>query len=314
MLTENIHFIVMGICRKVRDSLIEILIIYDMVASDKPRQVEGLARRIRRQDMLTGPFTDHLSRHMGMPGIGKIRPDLITDHKAVISAEDLHCLFDFLSCPDSPARIMRRTENCKPDLILTDLTLHVLIVHPPDPTLILLEIAEHRTPSLVDNISDKTYIIWPMKKNPVSGLCQHINHARDKSVHTIFISDMLPREPCHMIAFFLPADNRVIVTVLWHKISKQRMLRTPDDRVCNRRAGFEIHICHPHRDKIESLHRHSGLKSPDPLSSGVYRSGVLSPPVNNRRKIVLHSFSISIQNPVLPPLHTAAALFTVYHS
>ena len=197
----------MGICRKIRDSLIEALIIYDMVAPDKPRQIEGLARRIRRHNMLTGPFTDHLSRYMGMPGIGKIRPDLITDHKAVISSENLHCLLDFLCCPDSPARIMRRAENYKPDLILTDLTLHVLIVHPPDPTFILLQITEHRTPPLADNISDKTDIIWPVKKNTVSGLCQYINHARDKSVHTIFISDLFPRESCHMIAFFLPSDN-----------------------------------------------------------------------------------------------------------
>ena len=90
------------------------------------------------------------------------------------------------------------------------------------------------------------------------------------------------------------------------------MLRPSDNRVCNRRAGLEIHIRHPHWDKIESPHRRSRLKSPDPLSGGIHRGGILSPPVNNRRKIVLHSFSVSTQNSNYSPMHTAAAHFSVY--
>ena len=107
MLAEHIHFIVVRIFGKSGDLFIQCLIVDNMVASNQSCQIKGLARRIRCKDMLACPVADHLGRNVGVSGIRQIRPDLITDHQAVISLKHIHCFFNFFSGPHPAAWIMR---------------------------------------------------------------------------------------------------------------------------------------------------------------------------------------------------------------
>ena len=166
-------------------------------------------------------------------------------------------------------------------MIFPYLTVHLVIIHAPDALAVLLQITVNRAPSLADDVPDKAHVIRPMQKNPVARLCQYIDRARDKAMHSVFISDILSGKTRHMIPLLLPSDNGIVIFVLRHKIAEQRMLCPSDQCVRNGRTGFEIHIRHPHRDKIKTLRRRTGFKSPDTLSGSIYRCGVHSPSVNH---------------------------------
>ena len=166
-------------------------------------------------------------------------------------------------------------------MIFTDLPLHIFIVHAPESVLILLQITVHRPPALADDVTNEAHIIGPVQKNFVAGLRQHIDRARDKSVHAVFISDIFSGETCHMVPLLLPPDDGIVVYILRLKIPEQRMLCSSDDGFRDCRTGLEVHIRHPHWNKIKSIHRRTGFKAPDALSGSIYSCCILTPSVNN---------------------------------
>ena len=107
-------------------------IVNHMIGTDKPREAERLAGGIKSDCPVFCILRNRLRRDMPVTGHNNITPDFIRDHEAVIGRIDFHGFLDFPSFPDATARIVRRTENGKMNMVLSKLTIHILIVHAPD--------------------------------------------------------------------------------------------------------------------------------------------------------------------------------------
>ena len=75
-----------------------------------------------------------------------------------ILIEQFHCLLDFPALPDTSARIVRRAEDCRVDMVFCDFLLHIGKIHPPDSVSILFQRTVNRMIAAAVQNAGKTYI------------------------------------------------------------------------------------------------------------------------------------------------------------
>ena len=204
---------------------------------------------------------------------------------------DFHCLFNLPALPDTSGRIVRRTKNCRMDLVLHNFFFHIFVINPPDSFFIQHQWIQNDVPSIVLNTMCKSDIRRRLQQNRIPIGTQYFQSRNHTAEHTVLIADALFCQIVHAITCLLPVDDPVIICLRRIKITVCRMLCPLDDRLRNCRKRREIHIRYPHRDQIKPFPNFRTCeKIIACIVSGrrIYCDGILSPPVHNRCKIILH--------------------------
>ena len=81
--------------------------------------------------MVMCPVAYRLCRGVDIVIHHEVGPDFIGDDSAVVSLVNLHRLCDLVTGPDAATGIMRVAEDRDVDMVLLDLTVHVVVVHAP---------------------------------------------------------------------------------------------------------------------------------------------------------------------------------------
>src|SRR5699024_7593333 len=193
------------------DPIPQITAVDDVKAANQSGKIERLAGRVSCRHVFSCPLICHLRRDMPMSGKSKIRPDLITDHIAVVCLVDIHRLLQLPALPDTSRRTVRGTEDGKMYAVLFQLPIHILIVHPPDPAAVFLERTVNRYASQALNVLPEPEIERAVEEDPVSGFGEHLDRARHKSVDAVLVADMLFLQSGHAEMLFLPADDGIVI-------------------------------------------------------------------------------------------------------
>ena len=126
----------------------------------------------------------------------------------------------------------------------------------------------------------------PKRQTPiVPPGAQRVQRGNHAAQHAVLVPDVLFLQARNPVSPGLPADNCVVIVVRRVEIPEGRVLRPPDNRLLDCRAGCKVHIRHPHGNCVKPFlrpRRRAGFS--DRVPSG----GVLSPPVRHRIKIVFH--------------------------
>ena len=170
------------------------------------------------------------------------------------------------------------------------LLLHVGEIHAPDARLVQNERRMHDLVAVVCERAGETDVRWRMNEHLVATRAKHSERTGDAAEHTIFVADRFRRQILHTIARLLPANDRVIIRIARQKIAKRRMRNAARDRLSDRRHRWEIHIRHPHRDRIKAFFRRA-RKTLQPQR--IHRHRILAAPLHDRCKIVSHRSSSS---------------------
>ena len=285
---EDVHLVVVRLVGHGAHAVAQRLVIDDVVAADQARQVKRLAGRIEGNRAHAGILAHRLRRDMLVTRQDDIGPNLIRDHHAIVLAIDVHGTFDLVAPPYAAAGIVRRAEHRGMDVVLGELSLHVLKVHAPHAPIVELKRA-------VDNAIARGFD--RLGKADVGGTVDQYRIARldicaqrrhDTAQHAVFVADMLRRQALNAVATALPFDDAVEVLVTRIEIAKHGMLGALNDVFLNRGHRGKIHIRHPHGDAVEALvgcvRSHVGNFSP-----GVNGDGVHTVAVDKRGKVVFHA-------------------------
>ena len=117
---QDVHGIVMRHRRPAADPVAEIVVIDNMITADQTREIEGLARRVNRDRAEARDQADTLRRRMLCVIEQDIRPNLVRDHYAVITAKHLHRLLDLGTIPHSAAGIVRAAKGGEVNMIFPE--------------------------------------------------------------------------------------------------------------------------------------------------------------------------------------------------
>ena len=211
---QNIHLIVVTERGFLPDTFPQCPVVNNMVAAHQPRQIEGLGGRIESNGVLVGIAADTLGRDMAVSLQNEVGPDLIADHFDIIFFKNGKGPFQFLPVPDTAAGIMRRTENRSMDMMIADLLLHVVKIHPPvsltGRCLLIEQGAVHDPVAVVAQCIGKTDIGRCVDQDVVAAGAEDIEGADDSPQHTVLISDTFRYKIfyCFLaVAVAVPADD-----------------------------------------------------------------------------------------------------------
>ena len=135
---QNIHLVIMRFTALCHNSVSQIFVINNMIASYQSCQIKSLTWRIHRNCSVSCILTYRLSRNMFIALQNQVRPDFIRNYNAVICFINLHCFLNFTLLPYSSTWIMRATKNCHMNVICFNFRIHILKIHTPDSVLIFL--------------------------------------------------------------------------------------------------------------------------------------------------------------------------------
>ena len=285
---KHVHLVVMGGVSLTGHPVAQILVINDVIAAGQARQIEGFGGGIHRHRVLSCPVVHHQGGGVLMTGVHNIRPDFIADYQTLILFKHLHGLFQLPALPHTARRVVGRAEDGQMDLVLPQLPVHVLIVHPPYSLRILHKGAVHRHPPQHIHIRLEAHIDRAVQKNSVAGGGQGLHRAGHAAVHPVFIADVFLFQIGEAVAAGPPAYDFGKVFLPGLKIAVQRMLCPPDDGLRHRRAGGKVHVRHPHGNGIKALRRGLRLTAPVFLADALDGGCIKAPPVDDGGKIVFH--------------------------
>ena len=228
-----------------------------------------------------------------------VRPDLVRHHKHVVFPEQLHGLFQLFPLPDAAAGVVRAAEDGGVDLLVFQMLLHVGIVHPPDAVFVLDQRAVDDVVAVVLKAAGKADVGRAVDKHLAAPGADAVQRADDAAQHAVFVADVLGFQPGHAVAGILPVENRIIIRFGRVEIAVCRVLCPCDDGLRDGRHGGEVHIRHPHGDRVEALLGGRGCKAG---AQTVHRDRILAAAVHQGGKIVFHGSSscFSLQKR-LPP-------------
>ena len=228
---------------------------------------------------------------MAVSGHSQIRPDLIRNDIYVIFLVKIHQFPDFPLFPYTAGRIVRRTENGGVDTASGQLLLQIPVVDPPRSLLILYQWIQEQVPAIVLCAVRKTDIGGRLDHNGIARLAQNLQGAHHSAQHTVLISDTFLRKTRGAKTLLMPPDDAVKIRFCGLKIPVSRMCSTLRDCFGNLRESGKIHVRHPHGDHRKTvLYFRVCEKAISAAGTwNIHRYGVLSKPVHNCRKVVLHT-------------------------
>ena len=171
------------------------------------------------------------------------------------------------------------------DMVIDDFLLHVLVVQPPDTLFIPLHRVQDDVVAAVLQRMGEAHIGRALDQHVVSPGAEHVQRGNHAAQHAVLIADVLLLQPGNPVMGALPADNGVKISLGEIKIAEGRMLHPADNGFLNRGADCEIHVRHPHGNRVKALLRAGGAaRRPD----GVPGNRVLSAAVRHCFKIIFH--------------------------
>ena len=184
---------------------------------------------------------------------GEVGPYLVGDDVHVVLPEELHGLFQFPALPDAAAGVVGRAEDGGVDLVVRQLFLHILEVHPPDMAFILEQGAVDNAVAAILQTAGEADVGGRVEENLVSPGADGPQGAENTAQNAVFIADALPGQTGDAVAVLLPADNGFVVFAGWLEVAVGRVLSPGNDGPGDGGEGGEIHIRHPHGDEIKAL-------------------------------------------------------------
>ena len=291
MHAQHVHMIVLGAAGFPVDPVPQPGIIDDVIAAHQARQIKGLGGSVQGHRPQSGILADHLGGDVGMSFQDQIRPDLVGDHIHIIFPEQFHGPLQLPSLPDTAAGIVGRTEDGGVDPAFFQFLLHILIIHPPDPFFIPLQIGKLQMEPVVLQAVGKADVGRRVDQHMIPVGAEDLQGADHPAQNAVLISDMLRRQSGNAVAAGLPVYDPLKILLRRTEISEGRMFGSFNDMLLNGGHCGEIHIRHPHGDHGKSffyLHaldsQHSRFHGPLHLQG----DGVFSSPVHKCRKIVFH--------------------------
>ena len=203
---EHVHVVVVALGAARSDAVSQALVVYDVVGANQAGQVEGLARRVESHRAVASIVGDALRGHVPVARQDEVAPDLVGDHHAVVLAVQLHGALDLPALPDAPARVVRRAEHGGVDVVLGELGLHVLEVHPPDAVLVDLERRVHDGEAVVLQALGEANVGRAVEKDLVAGRNKAVERGHHAAKHAVLVANVLGREAGDAVAGLLPAD------------------------------------------------------------------------------------------------------------
>ena len=284
---EHIHIVIMCGSPFETNPVSQERIVDHMIRTYKPRQTKGFAGGIESYRPVFCIIRNRLRGDVPIAGHNNVTPDFIGDHNAVIGCIDFHRFLDFPAFPDAPAWIVRRTEDGEMNVVLTDLPIHIFIVHPPDTGIVPLQFAENHLSAEPVECASKADIRRGMHQNTLTRCRKGTDSRAYSPQHAVFISDGFLRQAGITFSFPMPADNCFIIILRRSKVAEIRHLHSLSDSVQNKRPCRKTHIGNPHRNRGKTFLY--GYTFKRDLICG---KRVLSMPVKNRGKIKCHSCSL----------------------
>ena len=165
----------------------------DVVRTDKPRQIERLARRVQRERAVFRVLAHGLRRRVDNAGPDDVRPDLVGDDEHVVLCAQLRKALDLPALPHAARRVMRRAEHGGMYVVFHDPALHVLKIHAPDAVFVFHERREDHVVAVVAQRAGKAGIGGGVEKNVAALRAEHVQRADDAAEHTVFVADVLAR-------------------------------------------------------------------------------------------------------------------------
>ena len=282
---QHVHRIIMRLGGFCRDTVAQVRVVNDVVAADKPGQVEGFAGRIERHRALARVGADALGGNMLIPVEDQVGPDFVRNDKAVVGFVDLHRLLDLPALPHAAGRVVRAAEDRHMDVVLLQLAVHILKVHAPDALLVKIQRRMNDLVTVVGDAAGKADIGRAVQQHAVAGGRKGGQRADHTAKHAVFIADMFGQHALDIVALLLPADDGVVIFRRGAEIAVGRVGGTADDRFRDGGRRGEVHIGHPHRDHIKAGF---GRRRGKPLAETVHRNSVHPMAVHDRGKIKLH--------------------------
>ena len=217
----------------------------------------------------------------------EVGPDLVGDDHNVVVPIDLHGLFQLPALPHPAAGVVRRTEHGGMNLILLELSVHIVKVHPPHAVLIQLQGAENDAVAVAFDAVGEADVGGGVDKDFVSGGTQHPQGADQSAQHAVFIADARPSQASDVVARLLPADDGVKIFLRGGKIAESGVLCPLDQGLGDGRNSGEVHVRHPHGDRVKTF---LGSAGGGAVAQGVNGDGVLASAVEDTGKIVFHLY------------------------
>ena len=91
-----------------------------------------------------------------------VTPNLIGDDNTIVCCIHLHGLLDFFALPDASKWIMGRTKDSDMNVMFTQTSSHIFIIHTPHSLLIADEWGKFNTIPSILNTAGKANIRWTM--------------------------------------------------------------------------------------------------------------------------------------------------------
>ena len=250
---QDIHLVIMCFFAAGGHTVPQRFVVYDVVASDQPGQVEGLAGGVQRDRALAGILTDGLGGDVLVAAQDDIGPDLVGDDGHAVFAVDVHGLFNFPPLPHAAAGVVGRAENRRMDVVFFAFAVHVGVVHPPDAVLVLHQRAVYDAVAVILQRVSEADVGGAVQQHRVAGGGQAPQRRRHAAQHTVFVTDGVLGQPLDAVAVALPADDGVIVGVRRQEIAVQRVGRARNDSGGDGGYGGKVHVGHPHGDSRKAV-------------------------------------------------------------
>ena len=275
---EDIHLVVVGLVGHGADAVTQRLVVDNVVAADKARQVKRLARRIEGNRAHAGILAHRLRRDVLVPRQDDIGPNLVRNHHAIVLAIDVHGALDFVALPYAAAGIVRRAEHRGMDVVLGEFALHVLKVHAPHALVVEFKRAVDNAIARGFDRLGKANVGGAVDQHRIARLDIRAQRRHDAAQHAIFVADMLKCQALDAITAALPFDDAVEVLGARIEIAKHGVLGTLNDVLLDRGDRGKIHVGHPHGNAVEALvgcvRSHTGDLAPGVNGDGVHAVAV----------------------------------------
>ncbi len=285
---QHIHGIVVAEAGLLVHPVLPPLVIDNVIAAHQARQVEGLAGGVHGGGALPGVLGNGLGGDVLVAVEHQVGPDLVRHHIDVVFLEQLHGLFQLPALPDPAAGVVRIAEDGGMDLLLLELLLHVLRIHPPDAVLVLDQGAEHHVVAVVGQAGGESHIGGGVEQHLVAPGADAVQGRHHAAQHAVFVADVFLGKAGDPVALLLPADDGGEILLTGGEIAEGRMLDAVGHGLLDGGNGGEVHVRHPHGDGVKALPGCAGGKAGHSAQT-VHSDGVPAVAGQDGSKIVLHT-------------------------
>ena len=210
----------------------------------------------------------------------QVRPDLIGDDVHIVLLVQRHGPLQLPSLPHSAAGIVGAAEDGGVDMLVPELALHVVKIHPPDAVPIDEKGRGNDLIAVVFQCLGEAGVSGAVQQHLVALGAEDVQGAGDSAQDTVGIADLLRLQPLDPVSPALPGDDPVKIFLPGVEVSESGMLRPAHNGIGDDRHHWEVHIRHPHGDHVEALLRLCRWV--------VHRQSIHSPAVHYGGKIILH--------------------------